>query len=392
VLHGTLAFLLLVAFALLGHEVRNALARRGLRAPGMEGLSFLVVGFALGDRGLGLFPADLIAGLRPVVLLGLAWIGLVFGLQLDLRIIRQLKTWHRVVGVVVPTVIGAVITISGLVTGMELPLALGLGAVGSVSTPSTLESLARGRAVVDRAAFKMLKLITAFAGIPAVFALTVASALASPAGDASVPAWQLVVHTVLVGLVLGYAMVALIRGVREHLRLLTLTAGAAAAIAGITAVLGITGLPAAAVAGGVIVNRTMFPHRLLKVAHSLERPMLLALLVLVGASWRGAGFSLAAFVLLTVVRSPVLGAAGRWVTAVAGRRGLPVRLPDFGFGLLPQGELALGLLVALLGTAVETRGVLEAVVAAMVFNQVAGRVWLSRRLFSDGESQAGSSS
>jgi len=381
-LHGTLAFLLLVAFALVGSEVRDAFARRGVRAPGVEGLSFLVVGFALGDRGLGLFPADVLAGLRPVVLLGLAWIGLVFGLQLDLRIIRQLKPWHRMVGMAVPIGVGSVVTLSGLVLGLAPALALGLGAVGSVSTPSTLEGLARGRAVVDRAGFRVLKLVTAFAGIPAVLAVTVASALASPEGVMGVPPWKLVAYTAFVGLVLGYAMVSLVRGVREHLRLLTLTAGAAAAVAGATAVLGTTGLPAAAVAGAVIVNRTMFPHRLLKVAHSLERPMLLALLVLVGASWRGTGFSWQAFVLLTAVRGPALAVAGWWVARVSQRRGLGVRRLDLGLGLLPQGELALGLLVALLGTAIESRGVLEGVVAAMLINQLAGRLWLARRLFS----------
>jgi hypothetical protein len=381
-LHGTLAFLLLVAFALIGSEVRDAFARRGVRAPGVEGLSFLVVGFALGDRGLGLFPADVLAGLRPVVLLGLAWIGLVFGLQLDLRIIRQLKPWHRMVGMAVPIGVGSVVTLSGLVLGLAPALALGLGAVGSVSTPSTLEGLARGRAVVDRAAFRVLKLVTAFAGIPAVLAVTVASALASPAGAMGVPPWKLVAYTAFVGLVLGYAMVSLVRGVREHLRLLTLTAGAAASVAGATAVLGTSGLPAAAMAGAVIVNRTMFPHRLLKVAHSLERPMLLALLVLVGASWRGAGFSWQAFVLLTAVRAPALAIAGRWVARVSQQRGLGVRRLDLGLGLLPQGELALGLLVALLGTAIESSGVLEGVVAAMLINQLAGRLWLTRRLFS----------
>lgn len=380
-LHGTLAFLLLVAFAVIGSEVRGVFARRGVRAPGMEGLSFLLVGFALGDRVLGLFPADVLAGLRPVVLLGLAWIGLVFGLQLDLRIIRQLKPWHRLVGIAVPIGVGAAVTGAGLVLGLAPALALGLGAVGSVSTPSTLEGLARGRAVVDRAGFRVLKLVAAFAGIPAVVAVTVASALASPAVSTGVPAWQLVAYTAFVGLVLGYAMVSLVRGVREHLRLLTLTAGAAAAVAGATAVLGTAGLPAAAVAGAVIVNRTMFPHRLLKVAHSLERPMLLALLVLVGASWRGSGFSWPAFVVLTVVRAPALALAGRWVAQLARRRGLAVRRLDLGLGLLPQGELALGLLVAMIGTALESRGVLEGVVAAMLVNQLAGRLWLTRRLF-----------
>ena len=86
--HGTLAFLVLVVFALVGSELRGRLARRGLQAPAMEGLSFLIIGIALGEQGLGLFAGDLLTSLRVVVLLGLTWIGLVFGLQVEWRVIR----------------------------------------------------------------------------------------------------------------------------------------------------------------------------------------------------------------------------------------------------------------------------------------------------------------
>ncbi len=68
---GVMAFLVLVAFAVLGTELREAFSRRGLRAPAMEGILFLAIGFALGGSGLGLFPADVLANLRVVVLFGL---------------------------------------------------------------------------------------------------------------------------------------------------------------------------------------------------------------------------------------------------------------------------------------------------------------------------------
>ena len=84
-LRGTVAFLVLVAFAVVGTELREALSRRGLRAPALEGVFFLAVGFALGGRGLGLFPEDVLANLRVVVLFGLGWIGLVFGIPIATR-------------------------------------------------------------------------------------------------------------------------------------------------------------------------------------------------------------------------------------------------------------------------------------------------------------------
>ena len=94
-LRGTFAFLALVVFAVFGSELRGALARRGLRVPAMEGLSFLVVGLVLGARGLGLFAEDLLQSMRIVVLFGLAWIGFVFGVQIERRIFRRLLPWHR---------------------------------------------------------------------------------------------------------------------------------------------------------------------------------------------------------------------------------------------------------------------------------------------------------
>jgi hypothetical protein len=52
-----------------------------------------------------------------------------------------------------------------------------------------------------------------------------------------------------------------------------------------------------------------------------------------------------------------------------------------GLGLLPQGELALGLLVATVSFFPSTTGVLEAVVAALVVNNLIGGWWTRRRLF-----------
>ncbi|MCJ7756484.1 MAG: hypothetical protein MUP13_18135, partial [Thermoanaerobaculales bacterium] len=215
-LRGTVAFLALMVCAVLGAELRSALARRGVRAPGMEGVSFLAVGFLLGGRALGLFPDDLVAALRVVVLFGLAWIGLVFGLQAELRIIRRLAPWHRWVGGLTPVAVGLPVVAAGMVLGLPPALALGLGSVAMASSPSALESLARGRRATDRGTIRMLKLVMAFAGIPAVVVFAVATALASPLAaehGGGLAAHELVVFTAAIGIVVGYAVVVLIRGV-----------------------------------------------------------------------------------------------------------------------------------------------------------------------------------
>ncbi len=385
-LRGTVAFLLLVAFALVGSEVRAALARRGRSAPAMEGLSFLVVGFALGGRGAGLLPPDVLQALRPLVLLGLAWIGLAFGVDLELRVVRRLHPLHRAVGLAVPLGVGLVVACAGWLVGLEVALALGVAAIAMVPSASTLEGLARGRPVHDRNALALLKLVAAFAGMPAVALLVVASSLASPAaaGGAGVPFWKLTVAAVGAGISFGYVLVVLMRGVRDPIELLGLVTGTVAGTAGVSALLGVSGLPPGAMVGAIAVNRCIFPHRLLRVVRWLERPMLIALLVLVGASWAGGSFSWPVFVLLAAVRPLALLAVVRMLATRAGALGVPVRPSWLGAGLLPQGELALGILVALLGTAIDTSGVLEAAVTAIVATQIVGQLWLRRRLFGAG--------
>lgn len=382
-LRGTVAFLALVACAVIGAELRTALARRGVRAPGMEGLSFLAVGFLLGGRALGLFPDDLVDALRVVVLFGLAWIGLAFGLQVELRIMRRLAPWHRWIGLTAPAVVGGVVTVAGLASGLPWALGLGVGAVAMASSPSALESLVRGRLVGDRSTVRLLKLINAFAGIPAVSVFAVATALASPLevhSGGNLAALELLVFTLAIGVLVGYAGVVLVRGVTDHMHLLTLVLGCMCLVAGATSVLGLNAVPAAACAGAVLINRCVLPNRMLRVARSLERPLFVALLVLVGASWSTADFSPEVFTLMTVGRAIALMGVGLMVNRIARSRGEHPRSDTLGLGLLPQGELALALTVAMVSFFSDTGGVLEATVAAILVNNSIGGWWMRRRL------------
>ncbi len=392
-LRGTLAFLVLVGCAVLGAELRAALSRRGVRAPAMEGLSFIVVGVLLGSRGLGLFAEDMVVSLRVVVLFGLAWIGLVFGVQLDLAIIRRLSPRHRAVGVLVPTVVGLTVVIGATVMGLEAWMALALGAVAMASSPSPLEGMVRTRGSHNRAAVQMLRLVMAFAGIPAVMIFAVATALASPvavAGSFNLPAVQLLLLVLAVGVVVGYAVVMLVRGVTVPIQVLTLLIGAMALLAGVAAVLGTNALPAAACAGAVLINRCVFPSRVLRAAHALDRPLLVAMLVLVGASWSAREFAWSVFWVMTVARAAAALVAGHMAVRLAERRPDRSRELLLGWGLLPQGELALGLTIATVSFFPGCDGVLEAVVAAMVLNNLTGHWWMRRRLFSERRTGAAS--
>ena len=76
-LRGPLTLILVAGFALAGTEIQRRLRSQGIRMPAIEGPFWIILGFLLGQRGLGFFPPDILGDLEPVVLLGLAWIGLV---------------------------------------------------------------------------------------------------------------------------------------------------------------------------------------------------------------------------------------------------------------------------------------------------------------------------
>lgn len=381
-LRGTLAFLFLVAFAVAANEVRQHLLRRGIRAPSLEGLTFLAVGFALSDRALGVLPADLLESLRMVIMLGLTWVGLVFGLQIDLRVMRRLRPWHRRIGLLLPILSGLLVCAGCVMAGLSIRLGLALGSIAMVSSPIALETLLRVRPPRDRSALRLLKLVMAFSGIPAVICFAVASSLSQPEGAAGTLAWwQVLVSTLALGMLTGFVVIVLVRGFTDRIQLLTILIGTMSILAGAAAVLQVSPLPAAAVAGTVIMNRAVFPHRLLKVAHSFEAPVVVALLVLVGASWSGVHFSWHIFAIMVAVRlcGEVMG--GSLLKATARRHKVQVPMPLIGFGLLAQGELAMGLLVALVAVPTGILGLFEAVVAAMVVNQLVGLWWLRRFMF-----------
>ncbi len=368
-LRGGLALLLLVGVLLLAEGARR---RLGPRALTVEGLSLLALGVLLGPGATGLLPADLAVALHPVTLLALAWIGLLFGLQIDLRVIRVLRPWHVASGLLLPLAPGAAAAVALATAGAPTAVAVAVGALAAVASPRPLDHLLRRAAPMDRSAVRLLRVVMAFSGIPALVAFSIAAG--APGG------WRGPVLAALVGVVAGYTALVLAGPLRTEIELVTVLLAVMALAAGVAAALGRTPLLPAAVAGTVLVNRIPFPHRLLRVASSVEWPLWAALLVLVGASWRPEAFAWGAFVALTGVRAGAWLAAGGLLAAVASRRGVPVRTRALGLGFLPMGPLAVGLLVAGVERGVVGPGQLEAAVAAVVCNHLAGRWWAGRRL------------
>ena len=79
------AILLLAVLALAGHRksfVRVLPSRAGSLFF-LTGTEFLLVGYLLGDSFLGILDASTLDQVRPFLIVGLGWIGLLAGIQLE---------------------------------------------------------------------------------------------------------------------------------------------------------------------------------------------------------------------------------------------------------------------------------------------------------------------
>jgi len=380
VLRATLAFVVLVVLGVLAAEARRRLLGRGRCDTGLEAFLVVAAGAGLGNAGLGLFPPRPLLTLEPVVLFGLAWAGLLVGLQLDLGVISRLRPWHRAAGFGIPAAAGLAVAACGAALPGIGRGGILLGAAAAVSAPGVMDRLARATPPVDRAAMRLVRLVVALSGPPALV-LFGAGVTLSPAGPGPFEPAEILGLTLALAVLAGYAAIVFLRGEKDAVSIIAILAGTVALTAGAGRLLGGEPMLMAMVAGAVIVNRSTLPHRILRAAHGLDAAVLTALLLLLGAWWRPAPFSWAAFVLLTGVSAGARLAGGALLARAARRRGARVTIPVLGMGLLPQGPLALVLLVAATLLGGLAPGVVEAAFAALAVNTLAGSSWLRRRLF-----------
>jgi len=91
-----LALIVLLVLALAAGPLSHGRISRLSRDFLTVGAEFLLLGWALG--AMGLLDADSLAALRPLTTLGLSWIGLLLGLQFELRQLRKLPAAFHALG------------------------------------------------------------------------------------------------------------------------------------------------------------------------------------------------------------------------------------------------------------------------------------------------------
>lgn len=327
-------------------------APEGLRLFLASGSHFLVVGYLLGPEATGLLTPGILEALSPLVVLGIGWIGLLFGLQFDRSSLARFRPAEHAAAAAQALVTFAVIAGGGAVllrtTGTAgVPgwtLVAAAAAAGSISTPTGLAVLT-DRSMAGGPVYRLLSLATSLDAAVGFLALGTALALFHPPSmlvEVPFAPVRWLALTLLLGLFFGWFFVALTRehtGTEEFVLFLL---GLALVAAGSHAYFSVSALLGCAVTGAVVANAGSLRRRAYEVLSRWEQPVHVVFLLLSGALLRFTGWELLPLVAVYVGLRAIGKLGGGWLASLS----LPTPRADFGAGLLAQGGLSIAVAVS----------------------------------------------
>lgn len=399
-----LASLILVLLALAGARVSFSPERTaaGPRLVLRTGVHFLVLGAFLGPAGLGLFSDEAVTGLSPFLALGLGWMGLHFGLQLDRADLRRFPWHHHVFayGQALLTLVAFVVIAWGLahLAGYTSPAArltvFGAAATAAVTAPMAV-AMVSSNFMARGPVRDLLFFAASLDALVGIAAMEFIYGLYRPTGVAEV-AWQSGLR--IVGLAAGLGLICaivflwLVRTRPRGEELVLYLLGICALASGAALQWGFSPLFVSAVMGAVVANLGDDVPRVRRILNRWEKPVYMAFLLIAGALVVLPGPALLGLAgLYTLVRGLAKSVAGGGLA-----RALPFGFSTpkrMGLGLIPQGGFSLAMAVSfvLLYPELSVEGIeaapalLTVVVLAVILSELAGPFLTAQALRRAGE-------
>jgi hypothetical protein len=326
----------------------------GARFLFVAGTHFLLIGYILGPV-IGLLSRDVIAQFFPLLALGLAWVGLLFGLQLDVRQLRKFPVRFTMAALLQGVVAFAVFFVLAALallpffapTEIMRAALLAGAATACVSSPLGLSAVAvnvRGRMS------ELLLYIGSLDALVGIVALQLVFALNNPlrAGGLNVAIGaEWILAAIAVGVAFAIFLTWLTRPKPDRDELVLFLLGSALFLGGASLYLGVSTLFVATVAGMIVGNASPMRRRLFTVLQEWEKPIYVIILLLLGALVVVNDVNVIPLALGYALVRVVAKLAGGWVAARIVRPRLLV--PDtLGLGLLTQGGMSLVIVLSVL--------------------------------------------
>jgi hypothetical protein len=284
--------------------------------------------------------------------LGLGWIGLLFGLQLDREQLAEFPASYLLFtalqAVLTFVLVAAVAYLALRTTGQSGPgvsqAMLVAAATAAVSTPAGI-ALINGAFPFRGQLTRLLFFVASLDAVIGIIALQLTYSLFPPSTAGAVAAfgWGIwLAIATAAGIIFGVLFLWLTRPKPQRDELALFLLGLAVFEAGTALYLGVSPLYVAAITGAVIANMSPLRRRVYGILQDWEKPVYIVLLILAGA-FLGASstvaFGLAAAYLAVRIGAKVV--AGSMARALVR---LPVPTPPgVGAGLVPQGGISLAM-------------------------------------------------
>jgi Kef-type K+ transport system membrane component KefB len=370
----------------------------GFRHLFFSGTEFVLLGYILGPRGLGLIPAAIVESLDPLLHLALGWAGLMYGLQFNRKTVllyrrrRWILAFAQAIVTSLVVAVGAWLILPALFPALDAEMRWRATAILAVcagpTAPSSIHYFSRIfriRGRVDR----LLKFIAGVDGVPPILLLGVAAALLHVSNlglDEGLQGWTWLLVGVFIGAVLGLLLSALVGLDFKQEELLLFVLGIVALASGLAQFLHLPAVLLSFVTGLTTANAAWHREEIHKLAAHAEKPLYLTFLVLTGTFIvldDARVLALAGIVVLLRLGGKLLGnVVWRWIPFEP-----LARSPWLGLALVSQGGLALVLAVDFhflygpdLERASTTLVIVSAVVVAVLANEVLSPLFI-RRLF-----------
>lgn len=353
-----LAFVIILVVSILGSRLTflNRGASLGFRNIVLTGTEYIFIGVLLGSMGLNVLDAAALKLMEPFLVLGLCWIGFLFGLQFK---VRQLKTLPKAYFSI--SAVQAFVTfllVGGAMYWMferyfqlsrpaSILVAVILGSTASCTAQSALAIVGKSYKFKNR---RVLELMRYISGIDGFYALCFfVAALSIMPGGVIAPfdlfksiIWLLV--SIAIGVVPGIILIYLSRVKFTQQEFFVFLIGTVLFCGGIAHQTRYSPLIAGLVCGIVTANFCRHHLRALSEVLNAEKSIYIILLLLLGASWNiktDASFITAGIYVLIRI-------AGKLTGAFAGTR---LFKPDYevppglGLGLISDGGLSAAVII-----------------------------------------------
>jgi hypothetical protein len=359
-MHAIYAFGLLILIAYLG----SRLIRKGGRSFSpftfifQSGLIYIALGLYLGRHGSNVLSPEILQSFRPLIALGLGWVGFVFGFQLEYRYLKRFPrryTWLSLFLFFCVSLLAAVPLIWILERWFEDPrfylhgVAVALGLLAAIHSPTLLNLVAP--LVTKRGHYQYLaRFLVSVGGFWALAGMMVLTSfwhLPFFEQGNVLMGLLLVAVSSLVPVLLGYLFHRLTASRVTEQDLLVYLLGMVFFVSGAAFYFNLIPVYVCMVLGIVYSNLTRRHERIYPILLASEKPLYIVLLILVGAIWEiDLDLRIAALVLLVLV----IRTAGHMLsTPLLGRLlNFPFRLPlTFGLSLMSAGGLGIAFAVSI---------------------------------------------